>query len=150
MRITGVISPGHGVASGQSGDRRYPGGTLKHQLPFFQERGLDLTPFYLGTINLDITPYMYELGKPKLFLGQIKWSEYIPPENFYFFDVIMHTEDKAYEGLIYMPDPETKVEHEQNKSILELILTKIEGLGYGDSVEIEVPETQLKIYNNLK
>lgn len=150
MKIKGVISPGHGVASGQSGDLRYPGGTLKLQLPYFRKKGLNLTPYFLGTINLDIAPNQFEIGTPKLFMEKIKWSEYIPPENFYFFDVVLYRDKEVYEGLIYMPDPETKVEHEQNKSILELILAKIEGLDYGDIVEIEVPETQLKIYNNLE
>ena len=143
MRIKGVISQGHGVASGNSGDVRYPGGTLNQQLPYFKERGLDLSTFYPGTINLDIAPYSFELGQPKHFFRAIDWSSYIPAENFYFFDVVAHFEGKRFEGLIYMPDPETKVEHEQKNSILELILPKIDGLSYGNIIEIEVPESQM-------
>ncbi len=143
MKIKGIISAGHGVASGSSGDDRYPGGTLNQQLPYFKERGLDLSTFHLGTINLDIAPYSFELGQPKHFFNAIDWSSYIPPENFYFFDVIAYVEGKSYEGLIYMPDPHTKVEHEQKNSILELILPKIDGLSYGSRIEIEVPESQI-------
>ncbi|MGI9547970.1 MAG: hypothetical protein ACR2MM_12065 [Flavobacteriaceae bacterium] len=149
MRIKGRINPGHGVASGKSGDLRYPGGTLKHQLPYFKEKGLDLNPYFLGTINLDILPYSYKICTPKLFLEQINWSEFIPPENFYFFDLVLHMKGQHYNGLVYMPDPETKVEHEQGNSILELILPKIHGLVYGDMVEIEIPDSQLKFYNKL-
>ena len=149
MKIKGVISPGHGVASGQSGDLRYPGGTLKLQLPYFRKKGLNLTPYFLGTINLDIAPNQFEIGTPKLFMEKIKWSEYIPPENFYFFDVVLYRDKEVYEGLIYMPDPETKVEHEQHASILELLLPKINGLSYGETVEIEIQDSQLFIYNKL-
>ena len=145
MKIKGRISRGHGVASGKAGDIRYPEGTLKEQFPFFKERGLDLSPYFLGTINLDIAPFVFEIKKAKLFLEKIDWSEYIPPENFYFFDLSLRYNGQTYKGLIYMPDPATKVEHEQKNSVLELILPKVEGLNYGDQVEIEVPEDQLYI-----
>ena len=46
-----------------------------------------------------------------------------------------------------MPDPATKVQHEQKKSILELLLPKIEGLAYGEIAHIEVPEDQLIFYS---
>ena len=148
MRVQGRISRGHGVASGKAGDKRYPEGTLKRQLPFFRERGLDLSPYYLGTINLNIAPFLFKIRTPKLFLEKVDWSEHIPPENFYFFDLKLHHKGQTFNGLIYMPDPETKVEHEQKMSVLELILPKIEGLGYDDLVEIEVPTNQLHIYRS--
>ena len=103
----------------------------------------------MGTINLDIAPFRFEVKKAKLFLKNIAWSEFIPPENFYFFDLTLYHNGQSYKGLIYMPDPATKLEHEQKNSVLELILPKIEGLSYRDYVEIEVPEDQLNIYNNL-
>ena len=149
MKIKGRISRGHGVASGKAGDRRYPEGTLIEQFPYFKERGLDLSPYFPGTINLDIAPFNFEIKKAKLFLEKIDWSQYIPPENFYFFDLILRHNGKTYDGLIYMPDPATKVEHEQKNSVLELILPKVEGLNYGDHVEIEVAEDQLHFYNKL-
>ena len=149
MKIKGRVSRGYGVASGMAGDKRYPEGTLKKQLPYFKERGLDLSPYFLGTINLDIAPYIFEIKKPKTFLKRIHWSEYIPPENFYFFDLTLLLKGQTYQGLVYMPDPATKVEHEQKNSVLELILPKIHGLSSDDIVEIEVPGDQLFIYNNL-
>ena len=149
MRIRGKINRGHGVASGKAGDLRYPEGTLKMQFPYFKERGLDLSPYFLGTINIEIAPFTFQIKNPKLFMEQINWSDHIPPENFFFFDLKLIHKGKTYEGLIYMPDPATKVEHEQKNSILELILPKIPGLDYDDYLEIEVPEDQLLIYHNL-
>ncbi len=150
MRIRGKILQGHGVASGKSGDRRYPEGTLKQQLPYFIERGLDLSVYYLGTINLDIAPVHYVIGNPKLFMENVRWSTHIPPENFFFFDLTVHLNDDIFKGLIYMPDPRTKVEHEQKTTVLELILPKIPNLQYGDLIEIEVPGDQMTFKNNIK
>jgi hypothetical protein len=48
-----------------------------------------------------------------------------------------------------MPDPATKAEHFQNPTILELILPKIDGLNYGDTVIIEVDEKQIQLKNTL-
>ena len=83
MKISAVVQQGHGVASGKAKDPRYPKGTIKAQYEHFLEKGLDLSQYYLGTINLDIAPYSYKIVKPKYFLEHINWSEHIPPENFY-------------------------------------------------------------------
>lgn len=144
MKINGLICKGHRVASGLTDDHRYPRGTLYEQLPYFKERGLDLSSYFPGTINLDIAPYEFVIENPKYFFEAIPWSTYIPPENFYFFDVILNFEDKEYKGLIYMPDPITKVDHIQKKFILELIMPKIDGLVYGMKVCIEIEDKQLK------
>ncbi|MGB5236117.1 MAG: hypothetical protein WBM43_09630 [Flavobacteriaceae bacterium] len=147
MNINGIVVRGHGVASGQSNDPRYPEGTLVKQLPFFKEKGLDLTTYYPGTINLDVSPFEYEIIEPYRFFKEIRWSEYIPAENFYFFNFVVFRNHRRIGGLIYMPDPDTKIEHNQGASILELILPKIENLNYGDSLKIDVPNTQLHFYD---
>lgn len=146
--VRGVIKSGHGVASGKGKDKRYPEGTLKQQFKHFLERGLDLSNYFMGTINLDISPCSYEIKKPKYFFKNIDWSDYIPPENFYFFDVSLHYKEKTYEGLVYMPDPKTKEDHFQKPTILELILPKIEGLEYGLLVDIALKKDQLDIIAN--
>jgi len=146
--VRGEIQSGHGVASGKGKDERYPEGTLKKQFKHFLERGLDLSDYFMGTINLDISPYSYEIKKPKYFFKNIEWSEYIPPENFYFFDVTLYYKDKTYEGLVYMPDPETKEDHMQKPTILELIFPKIEGLEYGLMVDVALKKDQLDIIAN--
>ncbi len=148
MRITGKVIQGHGVASGKACDPRYPEGTLAKQLPLFRERGLDLGNYHLGTINLDIFPFRYKIIEPFKFISQLYWSEHIPAENFYFFNLLVYRKSEQINGLIYMPDPETKVEHIKSSSTLELILPKINDLDYGDILIIEVPETQLHFYDN--
>ena len=147
--VRGEIQAGHGVASGKGKDERYPEGTLKQQFKYFRERGLDLSHYFMGTINLDISPYSYEIKKPKHFFKDIDWSDHIPPENFYFFDVTLHYRDKTYKGLVYMPDPQTKEDHFQKPTILELILPKIDGLEYGVQVEISVKKDQLEINRKI-
>ena len=71
MKIKGKIIPGYGVASGKGQDPRYPKGTLRLQYPFFKERGLDLGDYFLGTLNIDISPFSYERGKPNYFFEAI-------------------------------------------------------------------------------
>ena len=146
--VRGEIISGHGVASGKGNDERYPEGTLKQQFKHFLERGLDLSNYFMGTINLDISPNSYQIKKPKHFFKNIDWSDHIPPENFYFFDVTLHYKDRTYQGLVYMPDPETKEEHFQKPTMLELILPKIEGLEYGIMVNVSLKKDQLDIIDN--
>ena len=87
ISITGKVISGYGVASGKGKDNRYPEGTLKLQMPFFKKRGLDLSAFFIGTINIDISPYQFSIKKYKYYFKEINWSIYIPPENFYFFGI---------------------------------------------------------------
>jgi hypothetical protein len=42
IQIKGTIQKGHGVASGKSGDPRFPEGTIAMQTPFFSDLGLKL------------------------------------------------------------------------------------------------------------
>lgn len=149
MKVNAVVRQGHGVASGKAKDPRYPKGTIKAQYEHFLQKGLDLSQYFLGTINLDIAPYFFEIIKPKYFLENISWSEFIPPENFYFFDVSLQLNENTYTGLIYMPDPVTKAEHFQNPSILELLLPKIDSLKYGDTVIVEVDEEQIELKSKI-
>ncbi|SRR6056297_1415607 len=144
-KIQGKIIPGHGVASGKGKDARYPKGTLRLQSPYFKERGLDLNGYYLGTLNVDIAPNSFKIGKAKYFFEGIAWSDHIPSENFYFFEAALVHDNKRYDGLIYMPDPKTKVDHEQLATVLELILPPIEGITTGDLVTLEIKENSLQI-----
>ena len=144
-KIKGKIIPGYGVASGKGKDPRYPEGTLRMQFDHFKERGLDLGSYYLGTLNIDIAPYSFKVKNPKYFFEAVNWSSHIPPENFYFFDITLFFEGNDYDGLIYMPGPETKVEHEQIATVLELILPRIEGLSTNQTVHLEIKRDGLEI-----
>ena len=84
-KITAKIVPGHGIASGKKEDNRFPNGTISLQMPHFESEGFSGKPFYRGTLNLDISPYSFILGTPSYQFSQVKWCEYLPPENFSFF-----------------------------------------------------------------
>ncbi|MGY8969594.1 MAG: hypothetical protein ACKVH4_03630 [Flavobacteriales bacterium] len=144
ISITGKVISGYGVASGKGKDNRYPEGTLKLQMPFFNERGLDLSAFFIGTINIDISPYQFSIKKYKYYFKEINWSIYIPPENFYFFEVQLIFKESAYEGLIYMPDPKTKFDHHQISSLFELLMPKIEGIKQGENIILKLREGDFK------
>lgn len=138
--IEGKVISGYGFASGQGKDPRYPNGTLILQLPFFKEKGLDLTNYFRGTINIDISPHKFRINKPTYYIKNINWSKYIPPENFFFFDVALLFKEKKFNGLIYMPDPETKTDHHQINTMLEVMMPPIEGIEKGVVVKLKIAE----------
>ena len=138
--VEGKVISGYGVASGKGNDSRYPNGTLILQLPYFKEKGLDLSGFYRGTLNIDIRPHMFTIKKPTYYLKDIDWSDHIPPENFYFFEVTLLFKERKYEGLIYMPDPKTKTDHHQINTMLEIMMPFVEGIENGSSVKLEIAE----------
>ena len=140
IRIEGKVIAGYGVASGKGKDPRYPNGTLMLQLPYFKEKGLDLSSYFRGTINIDISPYTFIIKKPTYYITDIDWSKHIPPENFYFFEVTLLFKEKKYNGLIYMPDPKTKTDHNQINTMLEVIMPHIEGIENGAAVKFEIAE----------
>ena len=94
--IEGKVISGYGVASGRGKDPRYPNGTLILQLPHFKQKGLDLRKYYRGTINIDINPLEYSINKPTHFIKRVNWSNFIPPENFYFFEVELVFKEQNY------------------------------------------------------
>jgi hypothetical protein len=46
--LPATIARGYQVASGANASPRFPGGTLRMQLPFFAALGLDLSRYHLG------------------------------------------------------------------------------------------------------
>ena len=147
IQVKGNVKKGYGVASGISGDLRFPRGTLKLQKPFFQERGLNLDGYYLGTINLSIAPHRYEVKVPKCTFRQVEWSPENPAEDFSFFDCrILTNSNHRLNGLIYYPHPETKPEHFQSPDVLEIITFPIDGLNDRDKLIMEVDREQMAIY----
>lgn len=141
--IEASITPGHQVASGQNNNPRFPGGTLRMQLPHFLERGLDLNRFYLGTVNVSISPYRYRVLCPRCTFRDVKWHPTEPAEDFSFFDVRLILGNSETCGLIYFPHPETKPEHFQPPDALELLLPFVDGLQYGMTVGLKVPTQQM-------
>ncbi|MEO1183379.1 MAG: hypothetical protein AAFX46_01105 [Cyanobacteria bacterium J06636_27] len=146
IKIKGIIKQGYGVASGKGGDKRFPNGTIEMQKPFFRELGLDLEPYFSGTLNISISPREYTVKQAKYTFKNVKWAEKEPPEDFSFFDCKIHLKNgEIKEGLIYYPHPETKPEHFQAADILEIITFKIDDLNYGDEVILEIDSQQIEI-----
>jgi hypothetical protein len=142
--ITAYLVEGHRVASGLNGDARFPGGTLRMQLPHFLALGLDLSSFHLGTLNVSIAPLSYRVVKPRYTFTKVKWHPTEPAEDFSFFEVrLIHPDKTCVEGLIYFPHPDTKPEHFQQPDVLELLLPFVKGLCYGRELSLEVPTAQM-------
>lgn len=140
------VLPGYGVASGRSDDPRFPGGTLAMQEPYFAERGLDLSPYHRGTLNLAIAPRRYRAVRPRLTLRGVRWHPTEPAEDFSFFDCRLETDaGERAEGLIYYPHPETKPDHVQPDDVLEALSPWLDGLGYCDGVWLELRSEQIAV-----
>lgn len=130
--LPGTVVAGHGVASGSGQDRRYPAGTIKLQQPFFLERGVDLSGYYPGTLNVDLAPLTPVPAKPQ-FDGVIRWFADIE-ERFLLSAVEIEAHGERHTGLWYYPHPETKPAHFQRSTVVELLLPWIDGLHVGDRV----------------
>ena len=144
IQAPGVIVQGHRVASGLNGNPRFPGGTLRMQLPFFAQLGLDLSVYHPGTLNVSIAPLSCRVIKARLTFRNLKWHPTEPAEDFSFFDVTVHRDGAApVAGLIYFPHPDTKPAHFQRAGVLELLLPWTEGFNYGAPIRMEVPRDQM-------
>lgn len=140
------VVKGHRVASGLNGNPRFPGGTLRMQMPYFQTLGLDLSAYYIGTVNVSIAPLQYRVLHPRYTFRAVKWHPVEPDEDFSFFDVrVIRDGDEPLSGLIYYPHPETKPEHFQQPDVLELLLPLMEGVHDGLMLNLAVPADQMDV-----
>jgi hypothetical protein len=143
LMVPGVIVRGHEVASRRS--EHYPEGTIAMQIPFFKERGLDLTPYYRGTLNISISPYKCRVKKAEYRFSKVDWTPNHPPEDFSFSRCHLIFQGETYEGWIYYPHPETKIRHHQNDSLMEVIAQYISGIGYGAKIEVKVKPSEIDL-----
>ena len=78
-----VLLEGHGVASGQALEpvhlktSPYPKGTIAMQSPYFAALGLDLSPFWPGTLNLSFSPVEVQLRKPDYFFQILEVADFL-------------------------------------------------------------------------
>jgi hypothetical protein len=124
----------------------YPYSSLEKQKPHFKERGLDLSPYFNGTLNISIAPFEFETTKPEFTFPLVEWTDLHPPETFSFSRCRVLFKGKSYEGWVYYPHPETKKTHFQNPSLVEVITYEVEGIQYGDALEVEVNLLEIKIF----
>lgn len=136
LRFHGVVVKGYGVASGQGPDNPYPDGAIRLQAPYFAARGIDLSPYFLGTLNVDLSPAAPDAGG-KVFDGRLRW---LPDqeERFLLDEVTLHYRGIAYHGLRYFPHPATKPRHFHRSSVIELLLPRIPGIRPGDRVIVDL------------
>lgn len=117
------VVAGHGVASGRAPDSPYPAGTIALQAPLFAAHGVDLSPFYPGTLNLSFSDSRWRLSDPDVCVERLHWTEHHPPETFSFWRVALRWLglDSPVGGLLYWPHPETKCRHHQPPDRLEVL-----------------------------
>ena len=134
--VRGILRKGYGVASGPSPD--YPYGALDRQIPIFQERGLDLSAFFHGTLNVDIRPFAFEIVKPEFTFRDVRWTDLHPPEDFSFSQCRVQFAGMLRAGWAYCPHPETKRRHFQDPSLLEIVTEWIPDIHHEDELQLFV------------
>ncbi|MBC5785648.1 hypothetical protein H8N03_22090 [Ramlibacter sp. USB13] len=135
--LPGRRVPGHGVASGGAADSPYPAGTIALQAPFFRARGVDLSPYFQGTLNVDLAPHLPPAVRP-VFDGRLRWFGELE-ERFLLMPVALRHAGIVHEGLWYYPHPETKPAHFQRPTVVELLLPFIPDLALQAQVEVGFP-----------
>ena len=145
QQVTGVLRAGHQVASGIAPDSPYEKGTIEMQLPFFRDRGLDLSSYFFGTLNIDIAPHTFKLLQPQYSFKQVKWHLDYPAEDFSFSPCQVGYQGRVYNSLVYYPHPETKIGHFQDPSIIEIIAPPIKSIGYGNEIAIALNPREVAV-----
>jgi hypothetical protein len=143
---------GHGVASGRAATSPYPAGTIHLQAPYFAARGIDLSPFFAGTLNLEAARGHWRLRDPDARVEALEWTDRHPPETFSFWHCRLRVPAAAAAvgsaglgALIYYPHPETKRAHHQAPSCLELLAPWIPGLHPGAELELGVDPRRCRL-----
>lgn len=134
---------GHQVASRPSKD--YPYSSLEKQKPYFKALGLDLSEFFNGTLNISIAPQTFEMVAPEFTFPLVEWTDLHPPETFSFSRCKVIVEGSKYSGWVYYPHPETKKNHFQDPSLVEVITYEIPNIQYGDALDVEVNLNEIKV-----
>ncbi|MFZ0547360.1 MAG: hypothetical protein WAM60_18080 [Candidatus Promineifilaceae bacterium] len=145
VRVGGIIEQGHQIASGRSPDSPYPAGSIPLQKPFFEALGLDLSGFFDGTLNVSIRPYTFTFTNPQYTFRQVHWMAGFRPEDFSFSHCKLLFDGRTYDGWVYYPHPETKIQHFQKPSILEIIVPLVPKIAYGDMVEVMLDEGEITL-----
>ena len=122
------------MASGRASDSPYPAGTIALQAPFFAAQGVDLSPYFPGTLNVDLAPHMPWHGQA-VFDGRLRWFGDIE-ERFVLTPIALRHAGAMVEGLWYYPHPGTKPGHFQRPTVVELLLPWVPGLPEDARVEV--------------
>ena len=145
IELHGTIQTGHGVASGASTGSPYPTGSIAMQAPFFKALGLDLSSCYFGTLNVSLALARWKIVRPAFLFEKVQWTDLHPPETFSFLPCDITYRAVTVPGWLYHPHPETKAAHWQVASVMEIIAPRLEGLGYGEPIDLSFADGTLLI-----
>lgn len=143
--LQGVVVQGHGVASGRSADSPYPRGSVAMQMPYFKALGLDLSGCWVGTMNVSIAPHSWALQRADYCFEQVTWTDLHPAETFSFVGLQLTWQQTTVAGWLYRPHPETKAAHHQSSSMMEIIAPHLNGVAYGDKVQLTLAAQSVKV-----
>ncbi|MCZ6737957.1 MAG: hypothetical protein O7B77_08265 [Actinobacteria bacterium] len=143
--IAGVVADGHGVASGKSAGSPFPKGTIEMQIPVFQRLGLDLSWAYPATLNISVAPKRIRITRPWHVFSDVRWFEDWPPESFSFSTCAVEYGDTRHRAVIYYPHEETRTDHFQEPSIVEVLASHISDIKTGSEVTLWVDPTQVTV-----
>lgn len=152
--VIGRVVQGYGIASGSAKESPYPKSTIEMQVPFFKALGLDISSFYMGTINVDIAPFKWKPIAPYKRFDNVKWFEERIPENFMFFrckiSIVTNVSNQSANSLEldsynYYPDPSTKIAHFHNSSTMEILAPYIENLNVGCEIKVEFFDSEISV-----
>jgi hypothetical protein len=147
VRVFGRVVTGHGVASGQARDPRFPDGTLALQWPYFEAvDGLPLDGLHRATVNVATDPWRVRVIAPRWTVRDLQWHPEVPAETFSFVPCrAIIGEGKPVDGLVYLPHPETKPDHHQPDDVVELLLPRRPEVHTGAVVRLDLPATQVRV-----
>lgn len=143
--VSGIIIKGYMVASGLRTDSPYPEGSIRMQLPFFNERDLNLSLLFSATLNVSIRPKKFVMENPRYTFRNVKWSPQHSPEDFSFSPCRVLYKNRCDSGFVYYPHPETKLDHHHDPSTLEIITTYIKDIYYGARVDIQINNNEITL-----
>lgn len=78
-------------------------------------------------------------------LRGVRWTDRIPPEDFSFFSCLIEAAGATHRAVIYRPHPETKVEHFQGDSIVEILAPFMPGAHAGMAATLWIRRNQLAV-----
>lgn len=144
ITLQGRVKKGFRVASGPS--KAYPEyGSIEKQKPYFKKLGLNLELTFNGTLNISIHPYQFKMVNPQYTFRRVKWTELTNAETFSFSRCKIKFQGKEYDGWVYYPHPETKREHFQDASTVEVLAPFIPNVKYRNVVEITFNAREIEI-----
>jgi hypothetical protein len=143
--VPGRVVAGHGVAGSASPTSPYPAGTISLQLPFFLERGLDLSVYHPATLNVSTNPVEIRIVRPRHHFADVVWTDLHAPESFDFVVATVVAEGRRFGGWGYRPTTETKAGHRQAATVLEVIGPFIPGIEYGGAVVLELDPAEVTL-----